>query len=72
MALNDFFSKKMIMIETQYETYNDELLTIVEAFKILKHYLKGCKHEVFVYWEILSKLDLFSKSEFYLIYLDPL
>ena len=43
-----FFSRKMISAETQYETYNIELLAIVEVFKIWKHYLKNCKYEVLV------------------------
>ena len=43
-----FFLRKMISVETWYETHNGELLVIVEAFKIWRHYLKGCKHEVLV------------------------
>ena len=33
MASNDFFSKKMILAELQYEAYNDKLLAIIETFK---------------------------------------
>ena len=43
-----YFSRKMILAETQYKTHNAELLAIVEAFKIWRHYLEGCKHEVLV------------------------
>ena len=43
-----FFSKKMIPTETWYETHNGELLAIVKAFKTWRHYLKGCKHKLFV------------------------
>ncbi len=43
-----FFSKKMIPAETWDKTYDIELLGIVEAFKIWRHYLKECKHEVLV------------------------
>ncbi len=43
-----FFIRKMIPIETWYETYNGELLAIVEAFKTWKHYLEGYKHEILV------------------------
>ncbi len=43
-----FFSQKIILAETWYETYNKKLLTIVETFKTWKHYLKGYKHKVFV------------------------
>ncbi len=45
------FSKKMISSETQYETYNGELLAIIEAFKTWRHYLEGCKHDVLVLTE---------------------
>ena len=38
----------MIPAKTWYETYNAELLAIVEAFKTWRHYLEGCKHEVLV------------------------
>ena len=43
-----YFSKKMIPAKIQYETYNMELLAIVEAFKTWRHYLESCKHKVFV------------------------
>ena len=29
-----FFLKKMILVETWYETYNYELFAIIEAFKM--------------------------------------
>ena len=38
----------MIPAETQYKTYNTELLAIIEAFKTWRYYLEGCKHEVLV------------------------
>ena len=38
----------MISAETQYKTYDAELLAIVKAFKTWCHYLKGCKHEVLI------------------------
>ena len=44
-----FFSRKIIPAKTRYETHDGELLAIVEVFKIWQHYLKGCKHEVFVF-----------------------
>ena len=43
-----YFIKKMIVAKTCYETYNSELLAIVEAFKTWRYYLEGYKHEVFV------------------------
>ena len=41
-----FFSKKMILAETRYETYDGELMAIVEPFKTWRYYLDGCKHAV--------------------------
>ena len=38
----------MIPAKTQYKTHNDELLAIIEVFKTWRHYLKGCKHKVFM------------------------
>ena len=35
-----FFFRKMILVETRYETHNGEFLAIVEAFKMWRHYLK--------------------------------
>ena len=39
----------MIPAETQYETYNGELLAIVKTFKTWRHYLEGCKYKVLVF-----------------------
>ena len=44
-----FFSQKMILAETRYETDNGKLLAIVEAFKTWRHYLEGFQHEVLVF-----------------------
>ena len=38
----------MIPAETRYETHDQELLAIVEAFKTWRHYLEGCRYEVLV------------------------
>ena len=43
-----YFLRKVIPAKRRYETHNGELLAIVEAFKIWRHYLKDCKYEVFV------------------------
>ena len=43
-----FLSKKMIQAKTRYETYDGELLAIVEAFKTWRHYLEGSQHKVLV------------------------
>ena len=38
----------MIPAKTWYETHDGEFLAIVKAFKTWRHYLEGCKYEVFV------------------------
>ena len=38
----------MILAKTRYETYDAELLAIVEAFKNCRHYLEGYQYEVLV------------------------
>ena len=43
-----FFFRKIISAETRYETYDSELLSIIEASKTWRHYLEGSQHEVFV------------------------
>ena len=43
-----YFSRKMILAETRYETHDAELLAIVEAFKTWRHYLEGCKYEILI------------------------
>ena len=39
----------MFSIEIWYKTHNQKLLTIIETFKIWRHYLESCKYEVFVF-----------------------
>ena len=43
-----FSFRKMIPTEIWYKTNNGELLAIVKAFKIWRHYLKSCKYKVIV------------------------
>ena len=43
-----YFSFKMNPAQCNYETHDQELLAIVEAFKHWRHYLKGAQHEVLV------------------------
>lgn len=43
-----FFLKKMIPVKTTFKTHNDELLTIIKAFKTWRHYLESCKHKIFI------------------------
>ena len=44
-----FFSQKIISIKTRYKTYNVTILAIVKVFKTWQHYLKSCKHKVFIF-----------------------
>ena len=39
----------MFLVETWYKTHNGELLAIVKVCKILRHYLKICKHKILVF-----------------------
>ena len=39
----------MILMETRYETHNNELLAIVKALKTWMHYLEDSQHEVLVF-----------------------
>ncbi len=39
----------MILAKTWYETYDGDLLAIIEVFKTWEYYLEGCKHEVLVF-----------------------
>ena len=43
-----FFSRKIILAKIQYKTYDGELLAIIKAFKIWRHYLKRCKYKVLI------------------------
>ena len=50
----------MILGKTWYKSHNNELLALVELFKIWKHYLKNCKYKVFVltdynnFWQFID------------------
>ena len=63
-----FFSRKMILAETRYETHNGELLAIVEAFRTWRHYLKGSQHKVLVLtnynnlWRFMETKSLSSRQ----------
>lgn len=57
-----FFSLKIISAKIRYETYNQDLMAIVEVFQTWHHYLEGYQYEVFVfthynnfYWFIDTK-----------------
>ena len=38
----------MILVKTRYEMHDGELLAIVEAFKIWRHYLECSQHKVLI------------------------
>lgn len=44
-----FFSKKIILAETQYKIQNQELLVIIKTFKIWHYYLKNCKYNILIF-----------------------
>ena len=43
-----YYFQKMILAKTQYKSHDGKLLAIIEVFKTLQHYLKGCKYMVLV------------------------
>ena len=43
-----FFSCKMILAKTRYETHDSEFLAIIKAFKTWRHYLEGSQHEMLI------------------------
>ena len=43
-----FYSRKMILAETRYETHDQKLLTIIMTFKQWKHYLKSSRHFIII------------------------
>ena len=43
-----FYSRKCTPAEQNYDTYDWELLVIVESFKQWRHYLKGARHQILV------------------------
>ena len=49
----------MIPAKTWYKTYDSKFLAIVEAFKIWRHYLKGCKQEILVFIDYNNLCFLF-------------
>ena len=65
------FFRKMILAETWYKTHDQEFLVLVEAFKIWRHYLEGCKFEVLVfinYYNLCRFMDtknLYSRQVFW-------
>lgn len=48
MAPSSFFFRKMILAKICYLTHKKELLTIVEALKTWRPYLKSYKYKVFM------------------------
>ena len=54
----------MILAKIRYETHDNELLAIVEAFKTWKHYLEGSQHDVLIltdhnnFWQFMNTKSL--------------
>src|ERR687884_1036585 len=44
-----FMSRKFIPAEINYEIHDKELLAIVDAFKVWRHYLAGAAHKIVIY-----------------------
>ncbi len=44
-----YYSSKMLPAELSYETHNNELLAIVEAFKTWRYYLEGAAHTILIF-----------------------
>jgi transposase InsO family protein len=44
-----FMSRKFIPAEINYEIHDKELLAIVDAFKVWRHYLQGAAHQIVIY-----------------------
>lgn len=49
MAVSKLFFRKIIPIKTQYKTYNQELLTIVEVFKTYYNDLEAYEYKIFIF-----------------------
>ena len=60
-----YFLRKMILVKTRYKTYNGKFLAILKFFKTWRHYLKVCKHKVFLltnYINLCRFMDIKSLS----------
>ena len=44
----------MILVKTRYETYNGEILAIINIFKNWLHYLKNCKYKILIFITITT------------------
>lgn len=47
--LINFFSRKIIPVETWYKTHNQELLGFNKVSKTWQHYLESCNYKIFVF-----------------------
>ncbi|KAL1954099.1 hypothetical protein VTO42DRAFT_1754 [Malbranchea cinnamomea] len=54
-----YFSKKLNPAHRNYDTYDQELLAIVEAFRVWRHYLEGSTHPIQVQSEGAEALAAF-------------
>jgi len=58
----DFYSRKCSPAEQNYDTYDRELLAIVETLKQWRHYLKGANYKVLIRWNH-KNLEYFQTSK---------
>jgi RNase H-like domain found in reverse transcriptase len=57
-----YLPKQMLPMECNYVIYDKELLTIIHAFKIWCHYLKGSTHLIEI-WSDHKNLEHFKTSQ---------
>jgi hypothetical protein len=58
----NFYSRKCSPAEQNYDTYDRELLAIVEMMKQWRHYLEGTNHKVFIQCDY-KNLEYFQTSK---------
>jgi len=57
-----YMSKQMLPAECNYVIYDKELLTIIEALKLWRHYLEGSPHPVEI-WSNHKNLEYFCSAQ---------
>ena len=57
-----YMSKQMLLAECNYVIYDKELLTIIEALKLWRHYLEGSPHLVKI-WSDHKNLEYFRSAQ---------
>jgi len=57
-----YMSKQMLPVERNYVIYDKELLAIIEALKLWRHYLEGSPHPVEI-WSDHKNLEYFRSAQ---------